>query len=106
MREPTRSGGGVFHSALRILTYHTGALSGSAANAATTCRGRAMSILVSISTTITLDGGGKLLETTSTEILLERLPIIRPPSKSEMLAETSRKARVIEDESRFAAAIG
>jgi hypothetical protein len=52
MREPTSSGPGVSSSADSMFSYHSGALSGSAAYAATSERGRAISISVSTSTAI------------------------------------------------------
>ena len=48
--EPTCSGGGVFHSTESMLTYHSGAFTGSAAYEETTVGGRAMTISDSMST--------------------------------------------------------
>src|SRR5438309_11639836 len=47
---PTPSGGAVFHSTALMLTYHSGALDGSAAYAATLPRGRSITISVRTST--------------------------------------------------------
>src|SRR5262249_34490679 len=49
-REPTARGGGVAHSTDSMFSYQAVALSGSAANAATTARGRSISISVRTST--------------------------------------------------------
>src|SRR5437764_15073060 len=49
-REPPACGGAVCDSTDLMLTYHSGALSGFAAKAATASRGRAISILVTTST--------------------------------------------------------
>jgi hypothetical protein len=49
-REPTVSGGGVSHSTALMFSYQVVALSGSAAKAATSERGRSISICVLMST--------------------------------------------------------
>src|SRR4051812_23740037 len=49
-REPTLSGGGVFHSTALMFTYQSGALSGSLAYAATSARGRSMVVSLTTST--------------------------------------------------------
>src|SRR5687768_1054476 len=50
MREPTASGRGVFHSTLLMFSYHSRALSGSDVYAATSARGRSISVSVRTST--------------------------------------------------------
>ena len=56
--DPTASGREVFHPTDLIFTYHFGALSGSAANSATTGRGRLMTISVETSTPISVSSTG------------------------------------------------
>ena len=56
-REPTRSGGSVFHSTALMFTYHLGAFSTSLTYAATSARGRAISVSVTTSTAM---GRGKI----------------------------------------------
>ena len=50
MREPTATGGGVRHSTESMFTYHSGALVGSPAKAATSATGRRITVSVSTST--------------------------------------------------------
>src|SRR5262245_45971005 len=52
MRDPTRTGGGVCHSTLLMLTYHLGTLSGSEAKSETSAIGRPIVTFVDTSTSI------------------------------------------------------
>lgn len=79
MRDPTRNGGDVSHSTALMLTYQLGAFDGSTAYAATSARGRAMTMSVVTSTPMKIPARSRMTPAPEHEPSLSRRSLATAP---------------------------